>query len=35
MTYRDGSTERIVTDASWRVHGSPIIASDFMLGENL
>ena len=33
VTYRDGSTDRIATDASWRVHGSPIVASDLMLGE--
>ncbi len=34
VTYRDGSTQRIVTDASWRVHGSPILASDLMVGES-
>ena len=34
VTYTDGSTERIVTDASWKAHISPILSSDFMLGEN-
>jgi alpha-L-rhamnosidase len=34
VTYQDGQTERIVTDDSWRMHGSPIISSDFMLGED-
>jgi alpha-L-rhamnosidase len=34
ITYSDGSAERIVTDASWKIHASPILASDFMLGEN-
>ena len=33
VTYADGTTETIVTDASWKMHVSPIIASDFMLGE--
>ena len=34
VTYSDGSVERIVSDASWKVHASPILASDFMLGES-
>jgi alpha-L-rhamnosidase len=34
VTYADGRTERIVTDASWKSHASPILASDFMLGED-
>jgi alpha-L-rhamnosidase len=34
VTYADGSTERIVTDTSWKTHVSPILSSDFMLGEN-
>ena len=34
VTYDDGSEERIVTDGSWKVHSSPITASDFMLGED-
>ena len=34
VTYSDGTVERIVTDAAWRVHASPILGSDFMLGES-
>ena len=34
VTYADGRTERIATDASWKSHASPIVASDFMLGED-
>ena len=34
VTYSDGSVERIVTDGSWKIHASPILSSDFMLGEN-
>ena len=34
VTYGDGTTDRIVTDASWKVRGGPILSSDFMLGEN-
>ena len=34
VTYADGSTERIVTDTTWKTHTSPILSSDFMLGEN-
>ena len=34
VTYSDGSVERIVSDASWKIHASPILASDFMLGES-
>ena len=34
VTYADGRTEKIVTDASWKSHRSPILASDFMLGED-
>jgi alpha-L-rhamnosidase len=34
VTYADGSTERVVTDTSWKTHISPILSSDFMLGEN-
>ena len=34
VTYADGRTERIATDASWKSHASPILASDFMLGED-
>jgi alpha-L-rhamnosidase len=34
VTYADGTVDRFVTDASWKIHGSPILSSDFMLGEN-
>jgi alpha-L-rhamnosidase len=34
VTYTDGRTERIATDESWKSHDSPILASDFMLGED-
>jgi len=34
VTYTDGSVERVVSDASWKIHASPIVASDFMLGES-
>jgi alpha-L-rhamnosidase len=34
VIYDDESRERIVTDASWKVHSSPITSSDFMLGED-
>ena len=33
LTYQDGSTERIVTDRTWRSHVSPLLSTDFMLGE--
>ncbi len=34
VTHADGTVDRIVTDASWKMHAGPIISSDFMLGEN-
>jgi len=34
VTYTDGSTERVVSDTTWKEHVSPILSSDFMLGEN-
>ena len=34
VTYADGTIERVVSDGSWKVAPSPILASDFMLGEN-
>jgi len=34
VTYADGRTEQIVTDDSWKTQRSPILASDFMLGES-
>ncbi len=33
ITYADGTTARILTDSSWKAHASPILSSDFMLGE--
>jgi len=32
VTYQDGSTERIVTDGSWKMAPSPLIATDNFLG---
>ena len=34
VNYADGSSERVVTDASWKLHTSPILSTDFMLGES-
>ncbi len=34
VTYTDGSTERIVTDVSWKSHRGPILSTDFMMGES-
>lgn len=34
LTYADGHTEQILTDASWKSQRSPIRSSDFMLGED-
>ena len=34
VTYTDGSSERIVSDGSWKMQVSPIVSSDFMQGEN-
>ena len=34
VTYADGSVQRVVSDASWKVHASPILSSDFMIGES-
>ena len=34
VTYADGRGERIVTDASWKTHPSPILSSDFYGGED-
>ena len=33
ITYADGTTEKILTDDSWKARNSPILSSDFMLGE--
>jgi alpha-L-rhamnosidase len=32
VTCTDGSVDRIVTDASWKMHAGPILSSDIMLG---
>jgi len=34
VTCADGHTERVVTDDTWKAHDSPILASDFMMGED-
>jgi alpha-L-rhamnosidase len=34
VTYTDGTMQQVVTDASWKRKASPILSSDFMLGEN-
>jgi alpha-L-rhamnosidase len=34
VTYADGHTERVATDTTWKSHDSPILSSDFMLGED-
>ncbi len=33
ITYADGSTERIVTDNSWKMHPGPLLMADMMRGE--
>ena len=33
LTYADGTIERVTTDQTWKVQQSPVLASDFMLGE--
>ena len=34
LTYADGSTEIVSTDSTWKLHPSPVMSSDFMLGES-
>ena len=34
ITYADGTVDCVVTDGSWKATESPIVSSDFMLGEN-
>ncbi len=34
VTCSEGRNERIVTDRSWKMRSSPVLSSDFMLGEN-
>jgi len=33
ITFADGTVQRIVTDGSWKVRPSPVLSTDFMLGE--
>ena len=33
VIYTDGTVEQIVSDDSWKVFASPILSSDFMMGE--
>lgn len=33
ITYADGTTERIVTDSSWKTHPGPLLKADMMEGE--
>ncbi|MFO1513819.1 MAG: alpha-L-rhamnosidase N-terminal domain-containing protein [Verrucomicrobiota bacterium] len=33
VTFADGSTKRIATDSTWKSQRSPILTTDFMLGE--
>ena len=34
VTYADGATKRIISDANWKTHASPIVSADFFLGES-
>ena len=34
VTYADGTLEQVVSDESWKKNDSPLLASDFMKGEN-
>jgi len=34
VNYADGSVDRVITDATWKIHPSPILSADNMLGEN-
>jgi len=34
LLYADGTTQRIITDGTWKSHTSPLLATDFMLGED-
>lgn len=33
VTYDDGTTERVITDDSWRVHAGPLLGADLLKGE--
>jgi len=35
VTYADGTVDRIVSDATWKIHESAILSTDFMKGENV
>ena len=34
VTFADGSTECVATDAAWKTHPGPVLSSNIMLGEN-
>ncbi|MEO5714250.1 MAG: family 78 glycoside hydrolase catalytic domain [Luteolibacter sp.] len=34
LVYQDGSSERVITDGTWKSHSSPMVSTDFMMGEN-
>ncbi len=34
IEFEDGTSERIVTDGSWRIGVGPMVATDFMMGED-
>ena len=34
LSYGDGTADRIITDGTWKTHESPLVSTDFMLGEN-
>jgi alpha-L-rhamnosidase len=34
VTYANGTTDTIVSDETWKMYPSPILTSDFMMGEN-
>jgi alpha-L-rhamnosidase len=34
VTYANGQTDKVTTDDTWKSHDSPILSSDFMLGED-
>jgi len=34
LTYADGGTERVVTDGTWKSRVSPMLSTDFMMGED-
>lgn len=34
VTYTDGSSERVVSDGTWKMHPGPILSGDFMHGED-